>query len=83
MQIYQTQRVQPVLQRPHRMDPDNTRQVYGRDYYDFWESEDRRDDFEEPWYWSLSSVSEDLGTDEDDWYDVARAERMAEAMYEV
>ena len=65
------------------MDPDNARQLPGRDYYDFWENEDRRDDFEEPWYWSSSTVPEDTGTDEDAWYDVARAERLAQAIYEV
>ena len=64
------------------MDPDYSRQLPDRDYYDFWESEDRRDDFEEPWYWSLSSVSEDSGDYEAPWDDVSRRERMAEAIYE-
>ena len=53
-----------------------------RDYYDFWENEDRRDDFEEPWYWSLDAVSEDLGDYEESGDDIRRRERMAEAIYE-
>ena len=64
------------------MDPDNLRQFPERDYYDFWENEDRRDDFEEPLYWTLNEVSEDLGDYEAPWDDVSRRERMAEAMYE-
>jgi DNA polymerase I-like protein with 3'-5' exonuclease and polymerase domains len=39
------------------MDPDNT-QWYDRFIDDcFREDEDRRDDFEEPWHWSCTSVS--------------------------
>ena len=64
------------------MDPKDSRQLQGHDYYDFWENEDRRDDFEEPLYWSLDAVSEDLGDYEEPWDDIRRHERMAEAMYE-
>ena len=65
------------------MDPDQLRQLRSEfDYYDFWENEDRRDDFEEPWYWTSSGVSEDLGDYEESGDDIRRRERMAEAMYE-
>ena len=64
------------------MDPEDTRQFHGRDYYDFWENEDRRDDFEEPLYWSLDAVSEDPGDYEESGDDIRRRERMAEAIYE-
>ena len=64
------------------MDPDYSRQFPGRDYYDFWENEDRRDDFEEPWNWSFATVLEDSGDYEAPWDDVARRERMAQAIYE-
>ena len=64
------------------MDPTDSRQLQGHDYYDFWENEDRRDDFEEPLYWSLTSVSEDPGDYEAPWDDIGRRERMAEAIYE-
>ena len=64
------------------MDPDNSRQFPGRDYYDFWENEDRRDDSEEPWNWAFPTVLEDPGDYEAPWDDVARRERMAQAIYE-
>ena len=64
------------------MDPEDTRQFYDRDYYDFWENEDRRDDPEEPLYWSLSSVSEDSDDYEAPGDDIRRRERMAEAIHE-
>ena len=64
------------------MDPEDTRQFPESDYYDFWENEDRRDDFEEPWYWSLDDLLKDPGDYEEPWDDIGRRERMAEAMYE-
>ena len=65
------------------MDPEQLRQLQSSsDYYDFWENEDRRDDFEEPWHWTSSSVPEDLGDYEESGDDIRRRERMAEAMYE-
>ena len=64
------------------MDPEDTRQFPESDYYDFWENEDRRDDFEEPWYWSLDDLLTDPGDYEEPWDDIRRRERMAEAMYE-
>ena len=64
------------------MDPDNLRQFSERDYYDFWENEDRRDDFEEPWNWDFPTVLEDLGDYEAPWDDVSRRERVAQAIYE-
>ena len=66
------------------MDPDELRQLRESfDYSDFWENEDRRDDFEEPWNWAFPPVLEDLGDYEAPWDDVRRRERMAEAMYEI
>ena len=66
------------------MDPDQLRQLRESfDYNDFWENEDRRDDFEEPWNWAFPPVLEDLGDYEAPWDDVRRRERMAEAMYEI
>ena len=64
------------------MDPDNT-QWYDR-FIDncFREDGDRRDDFEEPWYWSRPSVPQDSGDYEEPWDDIGRRERMAEAIYE-
>ena len=64
------------------MDPNEPRQFSEHDYYDFWENEDRRNDFEEPWYWSIDEVLEDLGDYEGSGDDIRRRERMAEAMYE-
>jgi hypothetical protein len=65
------------------MDPDELRQLRSEfDYYDFWENEDRRDDFEEPWNWAFASVLQDLGDYEEPWDDIGRRERMAQAMYE-
>ena len=64
------------------MDPNESRQFSESDYYDFWENEDRRNDFEEPWYWSIDEVLEDLGDYEGAGDDIRRRERMAEAMYE-
>ena len=64
------------------MDSNELRQFPERDYYDFWENEDRRDDFEEPWNWSFDTVLADPGDYEAPWDDVARRERMAEAIYE-
>ena len=64
------------------MDPDNLRQFPERDYYDFWENEDRRDDSEEPWNWAFPPVLEDSGDYEAAWDDVARRERMAEIIHE-
>jgi hypothetical protein len=64
------------------MDPYELRQFSERDYYDFWESEDGRDRFEEPWNWAWQSILTDFGDYEAPWDDVARRERMAEAIYE-
>ena len=64
------------------MDPNESRQFSESDYYDFWENEDRRNDFEEPWYWAIDEVSEDLGDYEESGDDIRRRERMAEACYE-
>ena len=64
------------------MDPYNARLVSEWDFDDFWENEDRRDDFEEPWNWAFPTVLADLGDYEEPWDDQRRRERMAEAMYE-
>ena len=64
------------------MDPNELRQFSEPDYYDFWENEDRRDDFEEPWNWAFPTVFEDSGDYEESGDDIRRRERMAEAMYE-
>ena len=64
------------------MDPNEPRQFSEHDYYDFWENEDRRDDFEEPWNWAFPTVLSDPGDYEEPWDDIGRRERMAEAMYE-
>jgi|TARA_B100001540_G_C15654459_1_gene572600 hypothetical protein len=64
------------------MDSNELRQFPERDYYDFWENEDRRDDFEEPWNWDFPTVLEDLGDYEAPWDDVSRRERVAQAIYE-
>ena len=64
------------------MDPNESRQFSEYDYYDFWENEDRRNDFEEPWYWSIDAVLEDIGDYEESGDDIRRRERMAEACYE-
>ena len=64
------------------MDPNELRQFPEPDYYDFWENEDRRDDFEEPWNWSFPTVLSDPGDYEEPWDDIGRRERMAEAVYE-
>ena len=64
------------------MDTKDLRWLQGRDYYDFWENEDRRDDFEEPWYWSSDEFREASGDYEEPGDDIRRRERMAEAMYE-
>ena len=65
------------------MDTDELRRLRSEwDYYDFWENEDRRDDFEEPWYWTSDAVLPDPGDYEESGDDIARRERMAEAMYE-
>ena len=48
----------------------------------FREDSDRRDEFEEPWHWTSTPDVEDLGDWEDVGYDIRRAERMVEAMYE-
>ena len=64
------------------MDPNELRQFPESDYYDFWENEDRRDDFEEPWNWAFPTVLQDLGDYEEPWDDIGRRERMAEAIYE-
>ena len=64
------------------MDPNELRPFSESDYYDFWENEDRRDDFEEPWNWAFPTVLEDFGDYEAPWHDVARRERMAQAIYE-
>ena len=64
------------------MDPNNTR------WYDtfiddcFGEDSHRRDEFEEPWYWTRLGNVEGLGDWEDVGDDIRRRERMAEAMYE-
>ena len=65
------------------MDPKELRQFSESDYYDFWENEDRRNDFEEPWYWSLDDLLPDPEDYEEPWDDIGRRERMAEAMYEI
>jgi hypothetical protein len=64
------------------MDPNEPRQFSESDYYDFWENEDRRDDFEEPWNWAFPTVLSDPGDYEESGDDIRRRERMAEAMYE-
>ena len=65
------------------MDLEELRQLRAEwDYYDFWENEDRRDDSEDPWYWSFPTVSPSIGTNEDTGDDERRRERMAEACYE-
>jgi hypothetical protein len=64
------------------MDPNDTRQLSEHDYYDFWENEDRRDDFEEPWNWAFPTVLQDPGDYEESGDDIRRRERMAEACYE-
>ena len=64
------------------MDPNELRQFPESDYYDFWENEDRRDDFEEPWNWAFPTVLQDPGDYEESGDDIRRRERMAEAMYE-
>ena len=64
------------------MDSNELRPFSERDYYDFWESEDGRDCFEEPWNWAWESILKDFGDYEAPWDDVARRERMAEAIYE-
>ena len=51
----------------------------------FGEESDRRDDPEDrPLRWCIDSggSSEDLGDFEESWYDIGRAERLAEAIYE-
>ena len=64
------------------MDPNNTR------WYDtfiddcFREDSHRRDEFEEPWYWTRTGNAEGLGDWEDAGDDQRRRERMAQAMYE-
>ena len=52
------------------MDPNESRQFSESDYYDFWENEDRRNDFEEPWYWTIDEVSSDLGDYEESGDDI-------------
>ena len=64
------------------MDPYASRQFSESDYYDFWENEDRRDDFEEPWYWTSDEFREASSDYEEPGDDIGRRERMAEAMYE-
>ena len=64
------------------MDPNELRPFSESDYYDFWENEDRRDDFEEPWNWAFPTVLQDSGDYEESGDDIRRRERMAEAMYE-
>ena len=48
----------------------------------FGEESDRRDDPEEPWYWTRIGNVEGLGDWQDAGDDIRRRERMAEAMYE-
>ena len=64
------------------MDPNELRPFSESDYYDFWENEGGRDDFEEPWNWDFPTVLEDLGDYEAPWDDVSRRERVAQAIYE-
>ena len=64
------------------MDPNELRPFSESDYYDFWENEGGRDDFEEPWNWAWESILKDFGDYEAPWDDVARRERMAQAIYE-
>ena len=65
------------------MDPEELRQLRSEwDDHNYWETKDRRNDFEAPWYWSSESVSEDIGDYEESRDDIGRRERMAEAMYE-
>ena len=46
------------------------------------ETDGGRDDFEEPWYWSSTTVPEDLGDYQESGDDVRRRERVAQAIYE-
>ena len=47
-----------------------------------WEGDGGRDNFEEPWNWAWESILKDFGDYEAPWDDVARRERMAQAIYE-
>lgn len=82
MSFYATENLQSRFTGSHSMDTKDLRWLQGRDYYDFWENEDRRDDFEEPWNWAFPTVLEDLGDYEEPWDDIRRRERMAEAIYD-
>ena len=65
------------------MDPNELRQLRSQwELNRYREDGDRRDEFEEPWYWSSTTISEDSGDYEAPWDDIRRRERMAEAMYE-